>query len=158
MPTPYNGGQSPLEYYAINGNVAVNGGLGRLALINQTTLKYQQSFKNPTITGNMSDKYTATHTNAAADATTPERGKGTGNQIDMVNTHNGITARYNYNGGDNFDINGQDPTQAPVTGAGLGRTPTVVYNAGLWGYGPSAIAGSDYSHPNTSQNIGQVII
>ena len=37
-PVPYNGGQSRLEYYALNGNVTVNGGLGRPVLINQTTL------------------------------------------------------------------------------------------------------------------------
>jgi hypothetical protein len=54
MPTyPYNGGQSPLEDYAINGNPLYPGS-GRLALINQTAIgtgkyTFQGPYKNPQI-------------------------------------------------------------------------------------------------------------
>ena len=54
MPTIYNGGQSPLEHYAIYGN-PIYPGTGRLAIIGQTRVgtgkyTYQGPYKNPTIT------------------------------------------------------------------------------------------------------------
>ena len=162
MPVIYNGGQSQLEYYALNGNVAVNGGLGRPVLTTQTTLKYGASFKNPDITGNPSDKYNVGHTNAAADATTPERGKGTGSGVNLTNTQIGYMARNNYNGGDDFDINGQAASQASQAGLGLGRKQTITLNVGTWGYGPDQSGGGAntnwYKTPNMSANIGQVTI
>lgn len=156
MPNPYNGGQSPLEYYAINGNPMYPGS-GRIANINVSyigTNKYAYAgpYKNPTITGNQNDKYGATHTNAVSDSTSPYNGKGTGDQIDMGNSYNGIAARHNYNGGSVEDRLGA------VSLPGSGRNPQITNNAALWGYGPSAIAGSNYTHPNTSQNVGQVTI
>lgn len=164
MPTgignPYNGGQSPLEYYAINGNVSVNGGLGRPVLLNQTTLYYGQSFKNPQITGNANDKYQTTHTNALADATTPLRGKGTNQAYDATNSFNGFAVRSNYAGGDDFDIigGGLAPGGNSLVGNGLGRNSSILINAGSWGYGPSAVAGSNYAAPTMTANIGQVTI
>lgn len=156
MPTPYNGGQSPLEYYAINGNPMYPGS-GRYANIGTTfigTTKYtfKGPYKNPVLTGNANDKYSATHTNAINDTLSPYNGKGTNSPIDVVNTYNGVTARVNYNGGNIEDINGV------ASQPGSGRNPLVTTNAGLWGYGPTPIAGADYTHPNTSANIGQVII
>jgi hypothetical protein len=152
MPTVYNGGQSPLEYYAINGNPLYPGS-GRLAIIQQTrigTTKYafQGPYKNPDITGNLNDEYSSTNTNALADNLSPYNGRGTGDGIS-----NGVYAAItNYAGGNVEDINGS------VGVVGSGRNPQVTLNAGIWGYGPTQIAGSDYTIPNTSANIGQVII
>lgn len=163
-PVPYNGSQSRLEYYAINGNTSVNGGLGRPTLISQTTLYYQASFKNP-LYGSSNDVYGLSHTNAQHDLTTPYRGKATGNGVDVVNTYNGITARHNYNGGDDFDIlGGNAGLQAGTSLAGqaLGRQSSLLLNQGTWGYSPDQTGGgstaNEYQHPNTSGNIGQVII
>jgi len=108
MPQVYNGGQSPLEFYAINGRPSYPGS-GRIALLGTTfigTGKYafQGPYKNPVISGSQNTKYSVT------------------------------------------------------SYPGSGRSPQITNNAALWGYGPSAIAGSDYTHPNTSQNVGQVII
>jgi len=152
MPIPYNGAQSPLEFYAINGNTLYPNS-GRLSIIQQTkigTAKYnfQGPYKNPQITGNVNDAYGVTSTNAMADSLSPFNGRGTGDGVS-----NGVYAAItNYNGGNTEDINGV----ASVPGSG--RDPQVTLNAGLWGYGPTPIAGSDYVHPNTSANIGQVII
>ena len=163
-PVPYNGSQSRLEYYAINGNTSVNGGLGRPTLLSQTTLFYQAPFKNP-LYGSSNDVYGLSHTNAQHDLTTPYRGKATGNGIDVVNTYNGITARHNYNGGDDFDIlGGNAGLQAgtSLAGQGLGRQSSLILNQGTWGYSPDQSGGgstaNEYQHPNTSGNIGQVII
>ena len=81
----YNGGQSPLEYYAINGNPMYPGS-GRLALINQTAIgtnkyAFQGPYKNPDITGNVNDAYGATNTNAISDNLSPNNGIVTGKQI-----------------------------------------------------------------------------
>jgi hypothetical protein len=152
MPQVYNGGQSPLENYAINGNPLYPGS-GRLALIQQsrigtTKYTYQGPYKNPQITGNINDQYGLTHTNALSDTQSPYNGKGTGDGVS-----NGVYgAIYNYNGGSIEDIEGATAVQ------GSGRNPQVILNAGLWGYGPNQIAGSNYTQPNTSANIGQVII
>lgn len=156
MPQVYNGGQSPLEYYAINGRPEYAGS-GRIANLGTTfigTSKYafQGPYKNPVISGSQNTKYTLTHTNAISDSLSPYNGKGTGNQIDMTNTYNGITARGNYNGGSVEDRLGV-PSMP-----GSGRSPQIVNNAALWGYGPVAIAGGNYVKPNMSQNVGQVVI
>ena len=156
MPQVYNGGQSPLEFYAINGRPSYPGS-GRIALLVTTfigTGKYafQGPYKNPVISGSQNTKYSVTHTNAVSDSTSPYNGKGTGDQFDMTNTYNGITARANYAGGSVEDRLGV------VSYPGSGRSPQITNNAALWGYGPSAIAGSNYISPNTSQNVGQVVI
>ena len=156
MPQVYNGGQSPLEFYAINGNPAYPGS-GRIALLGTSfigTGKYafQGPYKNPVISGSQNTKYSLTHTNAISDSTSPYNGKGTNSQIDMTNTYNGITARVNYAGGSVEDRLGV------ISLPGSGRNPQIVNNAALWGYGPAVIAGGNYVAPNMSQNIGQVVI
>ena len=163
-PVPYNGGQSRLEYYALNGNVTVNGGLGRPVLINQTTLYYGHSFKNPLLSS-PNDIYGLVHTNAINDIPTPFRGKGTNDGINVTNTYMGMMARNNYKGGDDFDINGGNAgMQAGVSIAGqaIGRKSSLVLNFSTWGYQPDQSgAGADtdwYHHPNTALNVGQVII
>jgi hypothetical protein len=164
MPTPYNGGQSPLEYYALNGNPS-NGGLGRPALLNETRLMYNASFKNPQITGSPNDAYQVTHTNAMGDVTTPYRGKGTNQDVDMTNTYNGFISRHNYAGGDDFDIMGSNTALGAgisQAGNGIGRQSSLVLNVATWGYSPDQTGGgsttNEYTHPDTSGNIGQVII
>ncbi|TXG84551.1 MAG: hypothetical protein E6R13_02955 [Spirochaetes bacterium] len=152
MPQVYNGGQSPLEFYAINGN-PMYPGTGRLALINQSaigTSKYafQGPYKNPDITGNLNDAYGATNTNAISDNLSPYNGRGTGDGI----TNGVFGAITNYNGGNQEDRLGS------MLYAGSGRNPQVTLNAGVWGYGPSQIAGSNYVSPNTALNVGQVVI
>jgi hypothetical protein len=152
MPQVYNGGQSPLEFYAINGNTLYPGS-GRLAIIQQSaigTAKYafQGPYKNPQITNNVNDAYGATNTNALADNQSPYNGRGTGDGI-VQGIYGAIT---NYAGGNVEDINGTLGVN------GSGRNPQVTLNAGTWGYGPSQIAGADYTSPNTALNIGQVII
>lgn len=122
---PYNGGQSPLEAAAIA----------------------QRAFLIPTnIYNNVasSNEYSATHTRALSDQTTPVYGKGSGQFLDISN-YGGV-------GGD-YDINGNQSLYN-----GSGRNPQITLNASLWGYGPNQIAGSYYTQPNTSLNIGQVII
>ena len=152
MPTVYNGGQSPLENYAINGN-PIYPGTGRLAIIQQTRIgtgkyNFQGPYKNPQITGNLNDVYGATNTNALADNLSPYNGRGTGDGVS-----NGVYgAIFNYNGGNVEDINGATAI------IGSGRNPQVTLNAGIWGYGPTQIAGSNYVTPNTALNVGQVII
>jgi hypothetical protein len=152
MPTIYNGGQSPLEFYALNGN-PIYPGTGRLAIINQSSVglgkyTYQGPYKNQVISNNPSTEYSVNHTNAVSDTTSPYNGKGTGNGV----TNGVYGAINNYAGGSIEDINGVPSQQ------GSGRNPQVTLNAGTWGYGPTQIAGSNYIMPNTSANIGQVII
>jgi hypothetical protein len=36
------------------------------------------------------------------------------------------------------------------------RDQEIILNAATWGYGPTAIAGTSYTQPNMSLNIGQV--
>jgi hypothetical protein len=152
MPQIYNGGQSPLEFYAINGN-PLYPGTGRLAIINQSKIgtgkyAFQGPYKNPQITGNVNDQYGLTNTNAVADQTSPYLGRGTGDGVSL-----GIYgAISNYEGGNTEDINGT------IGVAGSGRNPQVTLNAGTWGYGPYQVAGSNYITPDTSSNVGQVII
>jgi hypothetical protein len=152
MPQIYNGGQSPLEYYALNGNPLYPGS-GRIANIGQTKIgtgkyAFQGPYKNPVITNNPSDAYGAMHTNAIADTLSPYNGRGTGDGVSQ-GVYAAIT---NYNGGNTEDINGA------ISQPGSGRNPQIIVNAATWGYGPSVIAGSDYEHPDTSANVGQVII
>lgn len=158
MPTPYIYGQTPLEKYAINGNPTYWGNTGRLWLIQQSkvgTGKYAYSgpYKNPDITGNIGDKYSVTHTNAISDTKSPYLGKGTGDQIDIVNTKNGITARYNYNGGSKEDIDGV------ASQNGSGRKSQIILNSTICGYGPKGLGFKEYDkQPDMSKNKGQVSI
>ena len=164
-PIPYNGSQSPLEYYALNGNVSVNGGLGRPVLITQTSLYYGHSFKNPLLSS-PNDIYNLAHTNAKGDATTPFRGKSTGDLTNMTNTQIGMMARNNYNGGDTFDIDGgiagMKAGWSYLVGEALGRKKSLILNQSTWGYSPDqSNAGANtnwYKRPDPALNIGQVII
>lgn len=123
--TPYNGGQSPLEAAAI---------AARASLIPQNTYN---NFAP-------ANEYTATHTRALSDTTTPIYGKGSGGFLDIDN--------YASVGGD-FDINGNNTLYI-----GSGRNPQLTMNSSLWGYGPSGLGMTNYQQPDTSLNIGQVII
>jgi hypothetical protein len=120
-----------------------NGGQSPLeaaAIAARNTLLPQNTYNNFASTNN----YGATHTRALSDTTTPIHGKGSGNFLDI----------HNYAGvGGEWDINGN-----PANSAGSGRNPEIILNAGLWGYGPSAVAGSNYTIPNMSLNVGQVRI
>ena len=165
-PVPYNGNQSRLEYYALNGNTAVNGGLGRQLLLNKTFLMYTKSFRNDIYGApNSSDVYGLSHTNAINDVKTPYRGKATNNAIDTINTENGVTARYNYKGGDKFDIDGGNANlQAgySIAGQAIGRKSSLLLNQTTWGYSPDQTGGAstinEYKTPNMSLNKGQVTI
>jgi len=125
MPTPYNGGQSPLEAAAI---------------IQRNTLLPINTYNNAAV----ANEYTATHTRAISDSTTPIYGKGSGNFLDIQN-YAGV-------GGD-WDINGNQGNSV-----GSGRNPAFGLNGSTWGYGPAQIGMQNYQHPNTSANKGQVII
>jgi len=125
MPTPYNGGQSPLEIAAI---------AARNTLIPKNTY-------NNVATAN---EYTATHTRALSDKTTPIYGKGSGDFLDIDN-YTGV--------GGEWDINGNQSNAV-----GSGRNPAMSLNGSTWGYGPSPLGFSNYQSPDTSKNIGQIII
>jgi hypothetical protein len=125
MPTPYNGGQSPLEAAAIT---------------QRNILMAISTYNNAAAANN----YTATHTRAVSDATTPIYGKGSGQFLDIDN-YGGV-------GGD-WDINGNQ-----WNSVGSGRNPAFALNGSTWGYGPAGVGMQNYQHPNTAGNVGQVII
>lgn len=125
MPTPYNGGQSPLE----------------AAAITQRNILLAISTYNNAATSN---NYTATHTRAVSDASTPVYGKGSGQFLDIDN-YGGV-------GGD-WDINGNQ-----ANSVGSGRNPAMALNGSTFGYGPAGLGMQSYQHPNTAGNTGQVII
>lgn len=125
MPTVYNGGQSPLEAAAI---------AARATLLPINT--YNSAAP--------ANQYTATHTRALSDNTTPVYGKGSGGFLDIDN-YAGV-------GGD-WDINGNQSNSV-----GSGRMPAFALNGSTWGYGPSGLGMTPYQHPNTAGNVGQVII
>lgn len=125
MPTPYNGGQSPLEAAAIAA---------------RATLLPINIYNNASNT----NEYSATHTRAMSDNTTPIYGKGSGGYLDIDN-YAGV-------GGD-WDINGNQ-----FNSVGSGRMPAFALNGSTWGYGPTGLGMQNYQHPNTSGNVGQVII
>ena len=123
--SPYNGRQSPLEAAAI---------------IQRNTLLPINTYNNAAV----SNEYTATHTRALSDNTTPIYGKGSGGFLDIDN-YSGV-------GGD-WDINGNQPNSV-----GSGRNPAFTLNGSSWGYGPNGLGMQNYQHPNTAGNVGQVII
>jgi len=122
---PYNGGQSPLEAAAI---------AARNTLIPINTYNNADS----------ANEYSATHTRAISDQTTPIYGKGSGQFLDIEN-YGGV-------GGD-YDINGNQSLYI-----GSGRIPAIATNGSLWGYGPVPLGLEYYTQPDTSANIGQVIL
>ncbi len=78
------------------------------------------------------NNYCSTHTRALSDNKTPEAGKGTGVFLDT------------FNGGTETDINGNPAV------VGSGRKGNIVINQ----YNKDI----QYEHPDTSGNIGQIII
>jgi len=90
------------------------------------------------------NEYTATHTRALSDATTPIYGKGSGQFLDIEN-YGGV--------GGEWDVFGNQSNSV-----GSGRNPAFALNSSTWGYGPAGLGLQNYQHPNTSANIGQVII
>ena len=125
MPNTTNGGQNKLELAAI---------AARKALLPINT------YNNDAV----ANEYTATHTRALSDQTTPIYGKGSGGFLDIDN-YKGV-------GGD-LDINGNQ-----ANAVGSGRIPAFALNASTWGYGPTALGMQNYAHPDTTGNKGQVII
>jgi len=123
--SPYNGGQSPLEAAAI---------AARNTLIPINTYNNYAS----------SNEYTATHTRAVSDQTTPIYGKGSGQFLDIDN-YAGVGGSLDINGNQNLYI-------------GSGRVPAFAMNGGMWGYGPQGLGMQNYTSPNTALNIGQVVI
>lgn len=124
MPIPAlpNGGQSALE----------------VAAINQRNILLPKNYYN---NASKANNYSAQHTRALADQTTPYQGKGTGVFLDI----------YNYNGGSAWDIYGNQGTAI-----GSGRIPAFALNRSTWGY--DFVPTNWYKQPDTSKNIGQVII
>lgn len=122
MPIPHlpDGGQSALEVAAIAQR-------NKLLPIN--------TYNN----ADPANEYTAVHTRALADQTTPHYGKGTGTFLDI----------YNYDGGSDWDIFGNQ-----ANSIGSGRNPAFSNNFGTWGYDNT----HSYLAPDTSKNAGQVII
>lgn len=122
MPIPHLpvGGQSALE----------------AAAIAQRKVLLPQNIYNDVDAAN---EYSATHTRALADKTTPHYGKGTGDFLDI----------YNYNAGADWDIFGNQSNSV-----GSGRNPAFSLNYGVWGYNNEHY----YQHPDTAANVGQVTI
>jgi len=152
MPTPYIYGQTPLEKFAI---------AQRLFLIQQTKVGtgkyYGGPYKNSVITGNnaFNDEYNLFHTRALSVAGipyTPSYGKGTGEQINIINTYKGVVARFNFDGG---SIEDRDA-----------RNAQLIFNATIFGLGPGTTLsstglgpkiGGQYSKPNIALNTGKII-
>ena len=106
--------------------------LEQIAIAQRNVLIASNNYDN----ANPSNNYSATHTRALSDQATPIYGKGTGIFLDT------------YNGGGDVDINGN-----PVYG-GSGRLAAFANNGSTWGYTPS----SNYTAPDTTGNVGQVVL
>ena len=107
----------------------------------------QRAFLIPANTYNnaaAANEYSATHTRALSDTLTPIYGKGSGQFLDIEN-YAGV--------GGEWDVNGNQSNSV-----GSGRNPLLTLNSATWGYGPAGLGYSGYVSPNTSLNIGQVII
>lgn len=123
MPIPAlpDGGQSALE----------------VAAISQRNILIPKNMYNSFAPAN---QYSATHTRALSDQTTPHYGKGSGQFLDI----------YNFDGvGSDWDIQGNQ-----ANSQGSGRNPAFATNFGTWGYDPNHY----YKTPDTSKNTGQVTI
>lgn len=123
--SPYNGGQTPLEAAAI---------AARDTLI---PINIYNGF-------DFANNYTATHTRALSDQTTPVHGKGSGQFLDIDN-YAGVGGEFDTNGNQNLYI-------------GSGRLPMLGSNNSLWGYGPDGLGMVNYQYPDMSLNVGQVVI
>lgn len=108
--------------------------LEQIAIVQRNTLIPINTFNNEAPANN----YTAGHTRALSDTETPEQGRGTQNFLDTSN----------YDAGTQTDINGNPSIP------GSGRNPAIANNGSSWGYTPNSI----YTAPDTSANVGQVVI
>jgi hypothetical protein len=106
--------------------------LEQAAIANRERLIARNNYNNE----DKANNYSATHTRALSDNRTPINGKGTGIFLDT------------YNGGSDFDINGNPAIN------GSGRLAAFANNTSKWGYGPTQY----YVAPDTSKNKGQVTI
>jgi hypothetical protein len=102
--------------------------LEEIAIAQRKALITNNTFNDEALANN----YSATHTNAKSDETTPNRGKGTGVAFDTAN------------GGSSQDINGVP------NAVGSGRIANVLTN--------EYNADNDYKTPDMTGNIGQVTI
>ena len=128
IPGAGNGEQTDMEYAAI---------IQRNTLIPINTYN---NFAN-------SNQYSLTHTRAITDSQTINAGRGTGTFLDSSN----------YNAGLGWDKTGnQNP--GSIVGAGIGRSPSLTLNNATWNMGPVGLNMLNYNQPDTSLNIGQVII
>jgi hypothetical protein len=126
----------------MSAGIIYNGGqspLESLAIVARKKTLANNTYNN----ASPSNEYSATNTRALSDTKTPINGKGSGNFLDIDN-YSGV-------GGD-LDING-NPTIF-----GSGRNSALINNSSTWGYGPAGLNMNNYKSPNTSLNIGQVVI
>jgi len=128
IPGQGNGGQSDMEYAAI---------IQRNTLIPINTYN---SFAN-------ANQYSLTHTRAITDSRTPNAGRGTGVFLDIQN----------YGAGLDWDRLG-NPQPGSIVGAGICRSPSITMNNATWNMGPVGLGMLNYDHPDTTGNVGQVII
>lgn len=122
--------------------ISYNGGqtpLEAAAIAARATLIPINTYNNYAV----ANEYTSTHTRALSDSLTPNYGKGSGQYLDIDN-YSGV--------GGAMDVNGN------TLYAGSGRNPEMGLNNGLWGYGPQGLNMQNYTAPNTSANVGQVVI
>jgi len=108
--------------------------MGKQTKLEKIAIESRNNIIKNNIYNSYSDKnnYTPTHSRAISDKKTPVHGKGTGKFLDIEN------------GGGSEDVNG-------VTGIiGSGRNGNVKQNE----YNKN----NKYEHPDTSKNIGQVVI
>jgi hypothetical protein len=128
IPGAGNGEQSDMEYAAI---------IQRNSLIPFNTYN---SFAN-------SNQYSLTHTRAITDSQTINAGRGTGTFLDINN----------YNAGLGWDKTGNQ-SPGSIVGAGIGRSASLTINNATWNMGPVGLNMINYNQPDTSLNVGQVII
>jgi len=121
----------PLPHLPVGGQSA----LESAAIAQRNILIARNTYNNEAASNN----YSPVHTRALADQVTPHYGKGTGQYLDI----------YNYNAGSDWDILGNQ-----ANSIGSGRNPAFANNYSTWGYDNTNF----YAHPDTSGNIGQVII
>lgn len=110
--------------------------LEQIAIAQRGVLNAINSYNNV----DASNNYTATHTKALSDTLTPEQGRGSGgeNYLDTPNQ----------NVGTQTDIYGNPSIP------GSGRKPAYANNGSTWGYTPDSV----YQAPDTSGNIGQIVV
>ena len=122
-PTVYTGGQTKLEIAAIDTRKQL------------TNLNYYNT--------DDSSRYSATHTHAISDKTTPSNGKGSGGDLDITN-YAGVGSIEDKDGINKLKF--------------TGRNQEILLNASTFGYGPNGLDYKTYFDlkPDSSKNLGQV--